>query len=271
MIIGAMNNPHRELVSEVNLFGDMSFDYLELTIEAPMANPERVRAKKKKLQDALASYNFGLVAHLPWYFNLAHPYPRIQKAIDAEFQEAISLACDLGAKKITLHPEFLPNLSMTREEMAEKSIAKVISLHEKACAGGSELLLENFEGRNFAISDFKTLFSKCKMGMTLDVGHASTAGSEGVDAFIAAFKSRIKHIHLHDNLGKNDDHLPLGAGKLGIKKIAGKLKNFYDGTITLEVHSQERIHLKSSRDLLEIWWYGKKKFLDNQKYLFPEE
>jgi sugar phosphate isomerase/epimerase len=270
MIIGAMNNPHRELLSEVNLFGDMSFDYLELTIEAPMATPEKVAAKKKKLLDALASYNFGIIAHLPWYFNLAHPYPRIQKAIDVEFHDAISLACEMGAKKITLHPEFLPNLSITREEMATNSIAKVISLYEFAKAGGSELLLENFEGRAFAIADFKHLFSKCKIGMTLDVGHASTAGSEGVDAFISAFKSRIKHVHLHDNMGKNDDHLPLGAGKLGTKKIVGKLKSFYDGTITLEVHSPERIHLKTSRDLLEIWWYGKKKFQDNQKYLFPE-
>jgi len=105
--------------------------------------------------------------------------------------------------------------------------------------------------------------------MTLDVGHASTADGEGLPNFVHNFKKRISHVHLHDNDRRSDQHLPLGAGKIGIENCVKELKSFYDGTITLEVHSQDRDYLKISKDKLEIMWYGKKKFDDDNDYLYP--
>ena len=88
MIIGAMNSPKNDIVSEIQLFGEMGFDFFEITIEAPSANAEKVIARKKEVLDALHSYNFGVLAHMPWYFSVAHPYPRIQEAIVGEFAHA---------------------------------------------------------------------------------------------------------------------------------------------------------------------------------------
>jgi sugar phosphate isomerase/epimerase len=63
-------------------------------------------------------------------------------------------------------------------------------------------------------------------------------------------------VHLSDNFGKREDlHLPLGAGAIDWRNIISMLKNSgYDGTITLEVFSQDRRYLLFSRDKLrEIW------------------
>ena len=43
-----MNNPHKKLVDEIHLFGEMNFDYLELTIEHPHARPEFIEKNKKE-------------------------------------------------------------------------------------------------------------------------------------------------------------------------------------------------------------------------------
>jgi len=61
MIIGAMNSPKNSIVGEINLFGEMGFDYFELTVEAPAATPEKIMREKKEILDALHSYNFGVL------------------------------------------------------------------------------------------------------------------------------------------------------------------------------------------------------------------
>ena len=77
------------------------------------------------------------------------------------------------------------------------------------------------------------------------MGHAQLLRKE-TTAFdlIAAYADRIKHIHLHDNLGgdlpKHDLHLPPGKGIVDFKKIFDALKRIcYTGTATLELKPQE--------------------------------
>jgi sugar phosphate isomerase/epimerase len=51
------------------------------------------------------------------------------------------------------------------------------------------------------------------VGLLLDVGHANL-GEGGVPAVHAAMRAtgRLVAMHLHDNHGDRDDHLPLGSG-----------------------------------------------------------
>jgi len=81
--------------------------------------------------------------------------------------------------------------------------------------------------------------------LTLDVGHAQLLRRE-TTAFdlIAAYADRIKHIHLHDNLGgdlpKHDLHLPPGKGIVDFRGIFNAFKTIgYTGTATLELKPQE--------------------------------
>jgi len=271
VIIGAMNSPKNDLVQEIGLFGEMNFDFVEITIESPGATPDKISKNLKGMQDALQSYNFGVLTHYPWYFSVAHPYPSIQNAIAQEFARAFDAAVLLGAKKATIHTEFMPAGIQERTVHAAKTVETLAKLNKEATDRGLELLIENFNASSFSIRDFKLLFSEVDMGMTLDIGHASTSDGEGMNNFVQQFKKRIKHVHLHDNDRRADQHLPLGAGKIDIPRAVKELKSFYDGTITLEVHSQDRDYLKISRDKLEIMWFGKKKFEENREYLQPEK
>jgi sugar phosphate isomerase/epimerase len=269
MIIGAMNDPKKPVARQVELFGEMGFDFFELTVEAPLATPEKLSESRKEILDALHSYNFGVLSHCPWYFSVAHPYERVQKAIEEEFGRVFEEAARFGAKKVTMHTEWMPPGIQERQVMVAKTIDAVGRLHKKAEQQGLELLVENFNYPSFSIKEFKLLFSQVEAGMTLDVGHASTASGEGLENYLQQFKKKVKHVHLHDNNRKEDQHLPLGAGKIDIPHAVKELRSFYDGTITLEVHSEDMDYLRMSREKLEILWYGRKKHEENQEYLHP--
>lgn len=271
MIIGAMNNPRKRLADEINQIGELSFDYIEITVEHPLATPETIRKNRKEITDALASYNLGTLAHLPWYFPIAHPYPSIQQAANKEFAHAFEAAASLGAKKITLHTETLSPSIQSRESHVANTIATLRELNKRAREFGLELLVENLDAKSFSIREFKALFSEVDMGLTLDIGHTHTPRGEGFEAYWKAFGSgRVKHLHMHDNKFKDDDHLPLFAGRAEWDKIIPAIKEKYDGSITLEVHANDPHYLAYSKLKLEEMWFGKKKAQEDREYLYPK-
>jgi sugar phosphate isomerase/epimerase len=65
-------------------------------------------------------------------------------------------------------------------------------------------------------------------------------------------------VHLSDNDGTADQHLPLGATRHKTTDWPHQVKKLkavsYHGTVTLEVFTSKREYLLLSRDLLRKWW-----------------
>jgi sugar phosphate isomerase/epimerase len=61
-------------------------------------------------------------------------------------------------------------------------------------------------------------------------------------------------MHLHDNNGLADLHLPLGAGKINWKNTVPQIRKVYDGTVTIEVFSKDRDYVVLSRNKLRALW-----------------
>jgi len=78
------------------------------------------------------------------------------------------------------------------------------------------------------------------IGMTLDVGHINLARKKGfkekdILKEIKAISQNIKHVHLTDNFGYGDTHLPPGMGNVPIKEIMEELeKKGYSGKKIVE-------------------------------------
>ena len=83
------------------------------------------------------------------------------------------------------------------------------------------------------------------LNLTLDLGHAQLLSDQNTSfGFVEKFPDRIRHIHLHDNLGgdsQTDDlHLPVGKGAVDFDGIFRKLNQIgYNGTMTLELKPAE--------------------------------
>ncbi len=70
------------------------------------------------------------------------------------------------------------------------------------------------------------------LGITLDIGHANKTSKIELSRFLKEFKSKIKHIHLHDNINKFGHLFFKNRAKL---KILAKIISInYNETITLE-------------------------------------
>ena len=74
------------------------------------------------------------------------------------------------------------------------------------------------------------------MGFTFDVGHANTVGL--VNDFLDLLAEKISHVHIHDNMGKKDEHLSLGRGNINWKLVMERLSD-YKGVFVTEMGSVE--------------------------------
>jgi sugar phosphate isomerase/epimerase len=84
--------------------------------------------------------------------------------------------------------------------------------------------------------DFDRLMAELRspwIGRTLDIGHAHI--NNHLEEFLRQPFDRMFNIHLHDNLGEEDQHLPLGEGAIRwdaiLPRIAGE---GYRGPLTFE-------------------------------------
>ena len=86
-----------------------------------------------------------------------------------------------------------------------------------------------------------------------DIGHGNINTPKSLTRdYLFDLRDRLVHIHLSDNDGSGDDHLPLAAPKHGglqINQEFQQLRNFnYDETLTLEIFGHP-MWLKASLEL----------------------
>ncbi len=77
------------------------------------------------------------------------------------------------------------------------------------------------------------------VGICLDVGHAHAA-QQAWEWFFSQCGEAIVHIHLHDNHGNVDEHLPVGQGTINYSGFLSKIRQFgYRGAVTLEYRMEQ--------------------------------
>jgi len=255
MLYGAMNFPIKPILEEIEEIAELDFDYLELAMDPPNAHFSTIRENQKQIQSALASHSMQLVCHLPTFVSIADLTESIRQASLDEMFHSLEVAAELDAMKVVLHPGHIGGLGIFVMDMAQsygmQSLEAVIT---KADQLGLCVCLENMFPRFqsfFEPPHFKDILKRFPdLMLTLDSGHANIGARENqrIMGFIQQFSHRIGHVHLSDNSGHRDDHLPIGKGKINFQKIAAAIVECgYEDTITLEIFSEDRRQLQASR------------------------
>ncbi len=252
MKLGAMNNPRRSVTKEIKLFGDMGFDFVDLAIEGPRAGPEKLAEGEREIRDLLSTYDMFAVAHVPWFFDIGHPYPVVQEAFLKEARKVIKVAAKFEIEKIGLH--ILKPKGLFGDKLGH-NIKGIREIVKEARDYGAVICVENLNLSTFGIGDFRRIFNEVPEAKFLyDIGHANLGIREEdeIFLFLRNFKDKLIHVHAHDNLGgtevAGDLHLPIGVGNIDWKKMVKDIKKVYHGTITLEIHAQDRDYLGISRE-----------------------
>lgn len=140
----------------------------------------------------------------------------------------------------------------------ERNIRTIRELSADARRLGVGLMIENLPGDYNSAPQLGELLDPLpELGLHLDIGHANLLVPHNTtEEMLAAYGSRLRHVHLHDNKGGHADlHLPLGAGSVDVRSAIRALQKCgYDGTITLEVFTPDKHYLAYSRDVLRRMW-----------------
>ena len=256
-----MNFPIKPLIQEIEEFGEMGFDYVELTMDPPEATPQKILAQKNPIQDLLHRYCMGIIGHLPTFVWTSDLYESLRKVSIQETLDALEAGVELGIEKVVLHPGYISGLGKFILDKAKGyGMESIETILNKATSLGMTLCIENMFPQAHFLSkphEFQEVFESFPdLRLALDIGHANLGGGKNKSSeFIHQYGYRISHIHANDNFGKEDNHLPIGAGIIDFEKILKELNEAqYDETLTLEVFSRDREYLKISKDKIKRIW-----------------
>ena len=256
MLYGAMNFPVRPILQELEAISSLGFDYLELTMDPPQAHHTTIRQQRNSILKNLEEFQMKLVCHLPTFLSTADLTDSLRQTSVKETLESLEVAASLDPLKIVLHPSYITGLSVFVVDKAKKLALESLSqIVDKADKLGLQLCIENMFPRSNSLvqpQDFLKIFDKFPtLKFTLDTGHAhigSTGDKRNLE-FLDKLGDRIAHVHASDNYGKEDNHLPIGAGTIDFQKIVRGLNAIgYDDTVTFEIFSRDRDYLRISRE-----------------------
>ena len=256
MHYGAMNFPVVPVLEEIESFAKLGFDYIEIAMDPPQGHYSVLSSQHTTITQTLQEHGMGIVCHLPTFVSTADLTESIRRASVTEMRRSLSVAADLGATKVVLHPSMVSGMggftldvvkSYTREFLAEMTRA--------AGELGVTICLENMMPRNMlgvTPDDMQELLDEFPdLILSLETGHAILGDPIGgrLLEFTARFDQRIGHLHFNDNLGTRDDHLAIGEGIIDFQGLLKKIRAAgYDDTVTLEVFDADRRKLVASRE-----------------------
>jgi sugar phosphate isomerase/epimerase len=212
--------------------------------------PAETRAMVK---DTALDHDICLSVHPHWHLNPLRPDDHEQLLQDIDF------ASDIGASLLNIHLQ-------PEETIAAYAVA-IIALLRRLTRLRIRLAIENtpLTGPEY----FNELFGRLRglvssdeahLGMCLDLGHANLCETTRNDylRYIDLLDPHvpITHIHLHENYGDQDSHMPLFSGPSGkdpdgIERFIERMRQrYFSGSIILEQWPHPPSLLNEARDRL---------------------
>ncbi|MBM4761148.1 sugar phosphate isomerase/epimerase family protein [Bacillus sp. B15-48] len=158
-----------------------------------------------------------------WDINLTSENKAIREASFHEYKKAIEFAGMIGASHVVIHPGFCFSPVFDKKLAQKRALEGIHRLCEVAKPLNVRLAIENvgYNGSGlYTAEEYAQLLDGVDetAGYLIDIGHAQLDGWD-VPKVIESVKERLIALHLHDNMGESDDHLPIGEGIMDFKKV----------------------------------------------------
>ena len=193
----------------------------------------------------LAAAQIRPTLHAPFFdLNPGALDPLIRQATFQRLQQALSVAGQLNAHLMVIHPGVdkwrYPNLELVWKDLAKAFFPPLLAQAE-AC--DCRLAVENiYEETPELLIQLVTEIGSEWFGHCFDAGHWHLFGKQPMAQWLKAIGPRLLHLHLHDNHGRADEHLPVGAGNIDFAPLQQHLANQTTlPSMTLEAHSSEHL------------------------------
>lgn len=222
---------------------DAGFDFVELLLDGPYAR-ERIDDRRTTMRSTLDDAGLDVVVHLPFAVDPGSPFGPVRAGVVEEFTAGMDLAADLGAETVVFHPSSDAwELGWSDAECRRFVHAGLDDLVPAARDRGLTPCLENVVTSYYDATAFPALLDRYPdASMTFDTSHALLAGMDEPEMadFCRTHADRIGHLHLVDTRGGDDEHLPVGMGRIEFATVFEALRDVaWSGTATLEVGTED--------------------------------
>jgi len=171
--------------------------------------------------------------------------PLVRDVTRKRLTQSLHAAHQLGAHLMVVHPGYdrwrYPKLAGT---WASNAVETFVPLLELAARYDCRLALENiYEATPDTLLALVEGVSSPWLGYCFDIGHWRLFGTSSMGDWLAALAPRLMHLHLHDNHGQSDEHLPVGEGGIDFAPLMHALASLkHRPSITLEAHDPGELH-----------------------------
>ena len=164
--------------------------------------------------DLLDSFSLRYAFHAPSRsVNIASILEPIRKASVEVTCQCFSIAAEVSGT-VVIHPGYFA-WEEDREKARRQFLRSLSDLIRIADDLSVTFYIENMGNWNYFFLRFPDELDMIDgIGLALDVGHANQ------NACLPGFLSRpMRHVHLHDNDGKDDSHSPVGEGTIDFSAV----------------------------------------------------
>lgn len=204
-----------EIVENVKKLIQHGADVVELLMDGDKW--DEMEALFPALTEQLRALDVAYTVHPPaWDINLTSENKAIREASFLEYKKAIEFAGRIQAHYVVIHPGFCFAPPFDKELGKRRAKMYIQQLCEIAKPLNVTLAIENvgYNGTSlFTQEEYEHFLGDVDSSAKylLDIGHANLNGWD-IAAVIYHVKDRLAGLHVHDNDGHGDQHLPIGEG-----------------------------------------------------------
>lgn len=173
--------------------------------------------------------------------------PKIRRATVERLRQVFELAPYFRPRSIVCHPSYDGRYYVSTEaQWLENSIDTWMPFLALAEEMDTLIAMENvYETDPGLLKELLYALRSPHVCFCFDTGHFNAFAEAPLDDWINRLGPLTGQLHLHDNHGTTDEHLPPGEGSFPFRELLQKLRNMgRKPIITLEAHSE--IHLRQS-------------------------
>ncbi len=170
---------------------------------------------------------------------------RIREVTQSRFSSLLDLVEEIRPEQIVCHTGFDPRHHQGHlRTWIKNSLSTWAPLVRRAESMRRPLVLENVWEEDPCLH--LELLEEIKspwLGFCLDTGHQHSFSKTSLDKWLEATWPYLKEIHIHDNDGADDSHLPVGSGTINFDYLFNFLgEKGISPILTLEPHTVEHIN-----------------------------
>lgn len=214
-------------------------------------------ADLKEIQSGIAVEGLELTIHGPYAeLNPGSLDERVRLLTVERYHLAFRIASYLKPKAMVLHGGYSERkFKGDIQGWLDKSLKTWPQFIREAERLSMVIAVENiFDKDPLALRSLMEKIPSPRLGICIDSGHLNVFSAVPMEEWFKSLGPYVAEVHMHDNKGAGDEHLPIGEGAIDFRLFLGYISAYCPVPIfTIEPHGEEMLKrgIKAAEELLK--------------------